>query len=110
MSARDRLYLKSNNIVQKTLSIEEGLDSKIKRLTETKYDATVSELINICIEEFLDKKKTKFYGKPANEITIYRCLMLRKDNIEGINKKVNSEGISFTRLVNIAIKDFLDSM
>ena len=42
------------------------------------------------------------------ETVTYRNLMLRKQNIDRINEYHKKTGISFTRLVNGAIKEFFD--
>ena len=34
--------------------------------------------------------------------------MIRKENVEALNKITQETGISLTRLVNIAMKEFLD--
>ena len=47
-------------------------------------------------------------SKPKMETVTYRNLMLRKDNIKKINEYHQKTGISFTRLVNGAIKEFFE--
>jgi len=44
----------------------------------------------------------------SGEILIYRSIMLRRYNIEALQKIKNDTGISITRLVNLAIKNFID--
>lgn len=108
MSAIDRLYKKDNYTIQKSINLEDKLYTRIKEIVDSKYDASISDIINVCIEDLIDSGNIKYYAKPEDEITIYRSVMIRKENIEALNK-VNSEtGISFTRLVNIAMKEFLD--
>ena len=65
-------------------------------------------MINVCIEDLLSKGSVKYYAKPEDEITIYRSVMIRKENAEALNKITQETGISLTRLVNIAMKEFLD--
>ena len=96
MSAIDRLYKKSNYTVQKSINLEDRL-----------Y-ATISDMINVCIEDLLSTGSVKYYAKPEDEITIYRSVMIRKENVEALNKITQETGISLTRLVNIAMKEFLD--
>ena len=63
---------------------------------------------NVCIEDLLSTGSVKYYAKPEDEITIYRSVMIRKENAEALNKITQETGISLTRLVNIAMKEFLD--
>ena len=50
------------------------------------------------------------YGKPKNESVTYKSIMLRKDNIDWFSKVSRKIGISITRLVNAAIKEFIDKV
>ena len=40
------------------------------------------DIINIAIEEYVERNNPTYYGKPKNETVTYRNLMLRKDNIK----------------------------
>lgn len=107
MSAVDRLYKKTNYTIQKSINLEDGLYSRLKEIIEKEYDATFSDVVNVCIEDLISGD-IKYYPKPKDEITIYRSVMLRKKNIEALNEITKKTGISLTRLVNIAMKNFLD--
>lgn len=107
MSAINRLYKKSNFTIQKSINLEDALYTRLKEL-EQEYDATISELVNVCIEDLVTIGKIKYLAKPENESLIYRSLMLRKDNIDALLKINQEQGISFTRLINISIREFLD--
>jgi hypothetical protein len=108
MSAIDRLYKKNNYTIQKSINLEDKLYSKLKKITEKEYDATISDIVNVCIEDLIASENIKYYAKPDDEITIYRSVMIRKENVEALNKITKETGISLTRLVNIAMKEFLD--
>lgn len=109
MSTINRLYKKDNHTVQKSINIEDKLYTRLKKLVEKEYDATISDIINVCIEDLVSSGNVKYYAKPEGEITIYRSVMIRKENVEALNKITKETGISFTRLVNIAMKEFLDN-
>ena len=79
MEIRDKLYKYSNPIFTKTINIDDNIYSKLKDLSEKVYDAT------------------------------YRAIRLRKSNINKLNEYSRKTGISFTRLVNGALKEFLDN-
>ncbi|MDD2620311.1 MAG: hypothetical protein PHC92_06555 [Syntrophomonadaceae bacterium] len=109
MSNASRLYKKDNKTIKKSINIEVELYNKLKKLMDNKYDATISELINVAIEDYIDKNSPTFYGKPKNEFVTYRSIMIRKNNINGITKMSDETSISVTRLINGAIKEFIDN-
>ncbi len=109
MSAIDRLYKKNNSTVQKSINLEDKLYTNLKQIVENEYDATISDVINACIEDLISSGNVKYYAKPEGEITIYRSIMIRKENVKALNKITKETGISLTRLVNIAMKEFLDN-
>lgn len=109
MSAISKLYKKDNYTIQKSINLEDKLYTRLKQIVEKNYDATISDIINVCIEDLLAEGNIKYYAKPEGEITIYRSIMIRKENVEALNKITNETGISLTRLVNIAMKKFLDN-
>lgn len=109
MSAIDRLYKKDNSTVQKSINLEDKLYTELKQLVENEYDATISDVINVCIEDLISNGNIKYYAKPEGEITIYRSIMIRKENVKALNNITKETGISLTRLVNIAMKEFLDN-
>ena len=110
MNAICRLYLRSNPAIQKSISIDDSLYEKLKTLINKKYDATISDIINVALENYIDKNNPTFYEKPKLESTTYRTIMLRKDNLTGLQRMHKESGISVTRLLNSAIKEFLESL
>lgn len=109
MSIRDKLYKKDNKTISKSINIDDSLYEKIRIATEKIYDAKLSDIINVAIEEYIEKDNPNYYAKPKMETVTYRNLMLRKKNIKKLNEYHQKTGISFTRLVNGAIKEFFDN-
>lgn len=109
MNIRDKLYKKENKTIPKSINIDDSLYEKIKYSTEKIYDAKLSDVINIALEEYIERNKPTYYAKPKMETVTYRNLMLRKNNINKINEYHHKTGISFTRLVNGAIKEFFEN-
>lgn len=109
MEIRDKLYKYNNPIIAKTINIDDSIYNKFKDLSEKVYDATISEIINIAIEEYIKRDKPNFYGKTEKETVTYRSIRLRKTNVVKLNEYSKRTGISFTRLVNGALKEFLDN-
>lgn len=108
MSIRDKLYKKDNKTISKSINIDDSLYEKIRIATEKVYDAKLSDIINVAIEEYIERDNPNYYAKPKMETVTYRNLMLRKKNIKKLDEYHGKTGISFTRLVNGAIKEFFD--
>ena len=53
MSAIDRLYSINNKTVKKSINIDDSLYKKLMKFTKKNYDATFSEVMNVCIEEYI---------------------------------------------------------
>lgn len=108
MNIRDKLYKLENKTVPKSINIDDSLYEKIRNATENVYDAKLSDIINVALEEYIERDNPTYYAKPKLETVTYRNLMLRKNNIKKMNEYHQKTGISFTRLVNSAIKEFFD--
>lgn len=108
MSAIDRLYSINNKTVKKSINIDDSLYKRLMRYIKKNYDATFSEVMNVCIEEYVYENKPSFYEKPENETVTYRSIMIRKENLDNLQKLHKKTGISVTRLLNCAVKEFLD--
>lgn len=109
MDVEEKLYLKENKKIQKCVNLDDNLYDKLKELSEKKYDATISEIINICIEDYIKKNKPVYYAKKENALATNRSIMMRINNKKGLNKFHDKTGISFTRLLNGAINEFIVS-
>ena len=108
MKAIDRLY-KREETITRSVHIDEDLYKKVQYLSENVYDASASKIINVCIENALLKNNgIKFYKKPANTDSIYRSIVLRKSFYKELLKIKDKTGISFSRLINGVIKEFLE--
>lgn len=110
MSIRDKLYTLDNKTISKSINVDDSLYEKVIVLTKKTYDAKISEIINVAIEEYIERNKPSYYAKPKKETVTYRNLMLRKKNIKQLTKYHDKTGISVTRLLNGAIKEFLDTL
>ena len=109
MKIRDKLYDINNVTLSRTLNIDDSLYIQIKNMSKKVYNASISEIVNVAIEEYIEKGEPTFYGKPSDEGVTYRNLMIRKNNIHKLNEISKKTGISFTRLVNTAIYEFIKS-
>lgn len=108
MNNIDKLYKINNKCVNKTINIEITLYERLKKLVNKEYDATISDVINVIIEDYLENNNPTFYGK--KEDVTYRSIRMRRKNLEGLKKMSSKTGISVTRLLNGAIKEFLEKV
>ena len=108
MSAIDKLYFINNKTIKKTVNIEDTLYKRLMKFTQKNFDATFSQIVNICIEEYIERNKPSFYEKPQLETVTYRSIMIRKENLKNLQQMYKKTGISVTRLLNCAIKEFLN--
>ena len=107
MSAINRLYDINNITNKKSVNIDDSLYKELIKLTQDKFDATISDLINVAIEDYIDKNQPSYYEKPDNETVTYRTIMMREKNFNELKKMNKKTGITVTRLINAAIKEFI---
>ena len=108
MEPIERLYPKEK-IITRSLQIDEDLYVKVQEICDKVFDASVSKIVNICIETSLQNKQNiKYYKKPYKTDSIYRSILFRKKFYDEFIKIKDETGISFSRLVNGSIKDFLN--
>lgn len=104
-----RLY-KKGKTVMRSLHIDQSLYEKLQYLSENVFDASVSKIVNVCVETMLkDKEHIKYYKKPHKEDSIYRSILFRKEFYDECIKIREEKGISFSRIINGSIKEFLDT-
>ena len=60
MNIRDKLYKKDNITVSKSINIDDSLYEKIRQAIEKKYDASISDIINVALEEYIEKMNLNF--------------------------------------------------
>lgn len=108
MNAISRLYTLDNKTIKKTVNIEDSLYKDLMSFLHKNYDATFSEIVNICIEDYISKNTPQFYEKPKFETVTYRSIMIRIQNLKNLQDMYKRTGISVTRLLNASIKEFLE--
>ena len=109
ISAFDRFYDK-DIIVQKTFEIESSLYDRLEFLSENVYDASISKLINACIDDLVDTEDIKLYPKDGTELYTKHSLLLRRyslNNLEALKLKYD---ISVYKLINMAIRRALEEL
>ena len=108
MEPIERLY-KKDKIITRSLHIDEDLYTKLQNICDNIFDTSISKIVNICIETALKSKENiKYYKKPYKVDSIYRSILFRKEFYDELIKIKNETGISFSRLVNGSIKQFIE--
>lgn len=107
MGAFERFW-KKENILKKTIVIDNTLYEKLNELANTKYQASTNQLINGCIEELIKTENIKMYVKPKGEISLQHSLLIRESLCNGLEELREKYNLSIYKLVNIAIKNAME--
>lgn len=109
MGAFDRFW-KKDNLLKKTIVIDNFLYDKLEELSKTTYQTSTNQLINACIEELINTKDIKVYPKNKGEIHVQHSLLIRETLFDELEKMRDEYNISIYKLVNIAIKNALEEI
>lgn len=107
ISVFSRFYDK-DVIIQKTFEIETSLYDKLEFLSENIYDASISKLINACIDDLVETEDIKLYPKDGSELYTKHSLLLRRYSLNNLEALKLKYGISVYKLINIAIRRSLE--
>ena len=105
MSCLGRLYRKEK-LISRTLDIDEELYNKLEFLSNERYDASISKLVNISIEELVRTENVQIY-KRKNNSYVSRSFLLRESVLDGLYELKSKYRIPIYLLVNIAIRNVL---
>jgi len=105
MSCLGRLYRKEK-LISRTLDIDEELYYKLEFLSNERYDASISKLVNISIEELVKTENVQIY-KRKNNSYVSRSFLLRESVLDGLYELKSKYRIPIYLLVNIAIRNVL---
>ena len=105
MSCLGRLYRKEK-LISRTLDIDEELYYKLEFLSNERYDASISKIVNISIEELIETEEIQIY-KRKNNSYISRSFLLRESLLNGLYELKSKYRIPIYLLVNIAIRNVL---
>lgn len=103
----DRRFPKRESISRRNYEIDDVLYSRLEEMSNY-YEATITELVNACIENLISADKIVLYQKRDDELLVKHTLMIRESNIVGLEALKEKYGVSIYRLVNIAIRATLD--
>ena len=83
ISVFSRFYDK-DVIVQETFEIESGLYDRLEFLSENIYDASISTLVNACIDDLVETEDVKLYPKDGKELYVKSSLLSRRYSLDNI--------------------------
>lgn len=108
MSYFDRRCYKKEKMINKTFEIDENLYFKLEKLTNDVYEASISKLVNIAIEQMINNRENiKLYKRKKNALFVKRSVLIRSSFLDKLYDLRDKYGISIRLLVNIAIRNAL---
>lgn len=108
MSVFDRFYDKEK-LIRKTVEIDNDLYDKLSEILKGKYNTSVNMLINASIEELIKTENINLYAKGDKYSTMKRSLLIKESFSNGLNKLKEKYNISISKLINMAIKNAVNS-
>ena len=106
MSCFNRFY-KKEELISRTLDIDEELYIELEKLSKDIYDASISKFVNASIEELIRTEEVKIY-KRTNKSYVSRSFLIRKSFLEGLYELRKKYRIPIYLLVNIAVKNSIE--
>lgn len=108
MSVFDRFYDKEK-LIRKTVEIDNDLYDKLSEILKGKYNTSVNMLINASIEELIKTENINLYAKEDKYSTMKRSLLIKESFSNGLNKLKEKYNISISKLINMVIKNAVNS-
>ena len=109
MNTFDKYLLSKDELIKRRVEVDASLYDKLSQLADKKYDASINKLVNIAIIEMIKTQNVKIYERPENEIAEAHNFAIRKTSYEQMEKMKEKYGLSFHKLINIAIYNALHS-
>lgn len=108
MGAFDRFYDKEK-LIRKTVEIDNDLYDRLSEISKSKYNTSVNMLINASIEELIKSENINLYAKEDKYSTMKHSLLIKESFSNGLNKLKEKYNIPISRLINMAIKNAINS-
>lgn len=107
MGILEQRFQKKEKKHRRNYEIDDTLFIKLEHLAQV-YDANLTDLANVCIEQLIKSENIAVFEKPDNELPVTHTLLIRESNLIGLENLKEKYGVSIYKLVNIAIKNVLD--
>ncbi len=99
-------FYKKENLISRSLDIDEELYDELEYLSKNVYEASISKLVNASIEKIIETEDIHLYER-KNKSYVSRSFLLRESLIEGLYELKEKYRISICLLVNVAIRNAL---
>ena len=76
-------FYKKEKFVSRTLDIDEELYNKLEYLSKEVYDASISKLFNVAIEDLINSENIQIYERKNNSY-VSRSFLIRDSLLEGL--------------------------
>ena len=107
MNLFEKKFSKKEDKYRRNYEIDDTLYSRLEELANTTYDATVTDLINACLEYLIETENIDLYKKDKQEITLMHTVNIKESNLTGLERLKGKYGVSICKLVNISIRNVL---
>lgn len=107
MNLFERTLYKKDKILRRRIEIDNTLYEKLVEIVD-KYDTTMSNLVNIAIDELIRTEKVKLYERAKNERVEAHNFSIKETLYKRLEKLREKYGISIYKLINIAIYNALN--
>lgn len=106
IKAFETIFYRRKSFTRRSYELDENLYCKLIECTKI-YKADISDLINLCIEELIKNRNIYLYEN--KEKGIKRSFYLVDEYVKVLEEMKTDYGISVVRLINLAIKNVLDT-
>ena len=108
MSYFENKYGWREKVYRRSYYIDNILLTQLEDLSKI-YRAKIPDFINDSVEELIKTENIEVYNKAEGELSIKYTVLVRKSNLKGLEDLNKRYGISLSKLVNIAIRNLLNS-
>lgn len=108
MSYFENKYGRREKVYRRSYYIDNILLTQLEDLSKI-YRAKIPDFINDSVEELIRTENIEVYNKAEGELSIKYTVLVRKSNLKGLEDLNKRYGISLSKLVNIAIRNLLNS-
>lgn len=105
MSYFSRFY-KKENLISRSLDIDEELYSELENLSKNVYEASISKLVNASIEMLVETENIQLYER-KNKSYVSRSFLIREGLLNGLYNLKEKYRVSICLLVNVAVRNAL---
>ena len=106
MTLESKFY-KKEALISRTLDIDEELYYKLEYLSKEVYDASISKLVNVAIENLIETEDIILYKRKYNSY-VSRSFLIRESFLDGLYELKKKYRVPMYLLVNIAIRNILN--